>query len=108
MRETYTLASKFFAMVHLGHVPLIRTMGLCTNVKIFMKGHDIPENEQRVIQMNMFNCFTQQGLHREYPIEGSAFLYDVCSNKYNGNYGEARRKLAYLLAIHFKGMADEG
>ena len=108
MKQAYTLASKFFAMVHLGHVPLFCTAGLCINVKVFMKGHGIPENEQRVIQMNMSNCFAQQGLHREYPIEGCEFLYDVCDNKYNGRYGEARRKLAYLLAIHFKGMADEG
>ena len=107
MKQAYRIASKFFAMVHLGYIPIMQTMGLCYNVELFTECHDIPASKREALQRAMTAHFTRLGLHHEYPVEGAEQLYADVSDKYRGRYARQRRELAKLLAVHFKGLADE-
>ena len=107
MKQAYSITSKFFAMVHLGYIPIMCTMGLCNNVSLFTECHDIPASKREALQRAMTAHFTRLGLHHAYPVEGAEQLYADDSHKYRGKYARRRRELAKSLAVHFKELADE-
>jgi hypothetical protein len=107
MRQTYTLASKFFAMVHLGYIPGADLCGLCSNVLTFIEKHGGSLEGLHFVDRQMKTFFRSKGLDLYYPVEGSSDLYTRYNEKYRGPYAGKRRKIAYLLSLWFKELADE-
>jgi hypothetical protein len=107
MERSYTLASKFFAMVHLGYIPEDELCGLCANAITFIEKHGGSLEELHHIDKQMKACFRHLGLCVYFPVEGDSQRYTLYNEKYRGPYARKRRKLALKLSLWFKELADE-
>ena len=107
MKQTDALASKFFAMVHLGYIPEDELSGLCSNAVTFIAKHGGSFKELIHIDKQMQACFRHLNLCVYFPVEGNQERYENEHYKYKGKYAGQRRALAKQLAVYFKRLADE-
>lgn len=102
MKALYDFCAKYFAMIHLGYVPDEPTIGMCPNV------FEVFAEDALYLALDVMRpMFISLYGNAKYPIEKSLPAYTENREKYRGEAGVKRRKLAALLAVRFKEVADE-
>ena len=105
MEDTYKIAAKYCAYIHLGLIPDYDDDGICPNLRHFLYD-SVDCKETALLHIHALGkelslLFKGLGLHPVYPVEGSSESYARAGDKYRGRHADKRRELAGLMAQHF-------
>ena len=109
MEDTYKIAAKYCAFVHLGYIPEGPHRGICDNLASYLAHKGLCEIDiARLVQYDLRLLFTREGLDSIYPVEnGDAKRYLQTKDKYRGPLGSQRRDLALTMATYLKEKYDD-